>query len=87
MPEFLNLFFRQKEFHRYAEMNSWGSAKDNFSLTDLGTYSIPLPPIEMQRSIVNIFNCQQESKRIVEETRELMKNLCPALVQKAAYSA
>ena len=84
---YLHLFLREKEFDRYAIFNSWGSAREVFSYDELCNVLIPLPPIEMQRSIVNIFNCQQESKRIVEETRELMKNLCPALVQKAAHSA
>ena len=84
---YLHLFLREKEFDRYAIFNSWGSAREVFSYDELCNVLIPLPPIEMQRSIVNIFNCQQESKRIVQETRELMKNLCPALVQKAAHSA
>ena len=86
-PEYLYLLFNRTEFDRYSRFNSWGSARETFDWAEMCLVEIPLPPIELQRSIAEVFNCLQESKRIVEETRELMKNLCPALVQKAAHSA
>jgi len=86
-PEYLYLLFNRSEFDRYSRFNSWGSARETFDWAEMCYVKIPLPPIELQRSIAEVFNCLQESKRIVKETRELMKNLCPALVQKAAHSA
>ena len=86
-PEYLYLLFNRTEFDRYSRFNSWGSARETFDWAEMCYVKIPLPPIELQRSITEVFNCLQESKRIVQETRELMKNLCPALVQKAAHSA
>lgn len=86
-PEYLYLLFNRTEFDRYSRFNSWGSARETFDWAEMCHVEIPLPPIELQRSIAEVFNCLQESKRIVQETRELMKNLCPALVQKAAHSA
>ena len=86
-PEYLYLLFNRSEFDRYSRFNSWGSARETFDWAEMCYVKIPLPPIELQRSIAEVFNCLQESKRIVQETRELMKNLCPALVQKAAHSA
>ena len=86
-PEYLYLLFNRSEFDRYSRFNSWGSARETFDWAEMCHVKIPLPPIELQRSIAEVFNCLQESKRIVQETRELMKNLCPALVQKAAHSA
>ena len=47
---------------------------------------IPLPPIEIQKSIVNVYNCIEEAKKIALEAREKLKTLCPALVQRAANS-
>ena len=45
--------------------------------------SIPLPPIEVQQAIVDIYNCSEDAKNIANDAREKMKNLCPALVQRA----
>ena len=87
LSQFLMLWITNSETQRYCGYKAWGSTRDVFSFSELSNLQIPLPPIELQRSIAEVFNCLQESKRIVEETRELMKNLCPALVQKAAHSA
>lgn len=81
---FLHLIFISKEFDRYAIFNSWGSARETFDWNELCRVEIPLPPIEVQRSIVNLYNCLEEAKKIASEAREKMKTLCPALVQKAA---
>ena len=87
IPQYLYLIFCRNEWDRNACFRSWGSSTEVFSWSEFSKMDIPLPPIELQRSIAEVFNCLQESKRIVEETRELMENLCPALVQKAAHSA
>lgn len=87
LPEYLFLFFDHTEFDRYSRFNSWGSARETFDFSEMCRVEIPLPPIEFQHSIADVYNCLQESKRIVQESRELMKELCPALVQKAAHSA
>ena len=83
---FLYLFFKRKEFDRYAIFNSWGSAREVFSYEDLCYVKIPLPPKEVQQKIVDLYNCYEECKRIANEARAKINNLCPALVQKAAYS-
>ena len=83
---FLHLILRNKEFDRYAIFNSWGSARETFDWSELCRVKIPLPPIEVQLSIVNLYNCLEEAKKIASEAREKLKTLCPALVQKAANS-
>ena len=85
-PEYLYLLFKRSEFDRYARFNSWGSARETFDLSEMRRVEIPLPPIDIQRSIAAVARCLSEAKRIVADARELMKNLCPALVQKAAHS-
>ena len=67
-------------------MRLW-EQRETFDFSEMRRVEIPLPPIEFQHSIADVYNCLQESKRIVQESRELMKELCPALVQKAAHSA
>jgi len=44
---------------------------------------IPLPSLEVQQAIVNLYNCAEEAKKIANEAREKIKTLCPALVQRA----
>lgn len=83
---FLHLIFRSKEFDRYAIFNSWGSARETFDYSELCRTRIPLPPIEEQRSIADLYNCLEEAKKIASEARERLKTLCPALVQRAANS-
>ena len=86
-PYFLMMFFKRAEFDRYARWRSEGSAHEFFTFEMMKNVEIPFPPIEIQRAIAEIYVACDRSKRIVQETRELMKNLCPALVQKAAHSA
>lgn len=84
--DFLFLFLSRKEFDRYAIFNSWGSAREVFQWEDLKTVQIPVPPIEIQKAIVEVFSCSERAKQIASKARARMKNLCPALVQRAANS-
>lgn len=86
LPEYLNVLFKPAEFDRYVRFNSWGSARENFNFGDLCDVKIALPPIEVQQSVVNLYTCLEEAKKIASEAREQLKTLCPALVQKAANS-
>lgn len=86
LPGYLYLILSRSEFDRYSRFNSWGSARETFDWSELCRVRIPLPPIEEQRSIVNIYTCLEEAKKIASEAREKLKTLCPALVQRAANS-
>jgi len=81
--KFLRLWFSRSEVHRYCGFISQGTTRDVFSFEDLSNMKLPIPPIEVQQAIVNIYNCAEEAKKIATEARELMKTICPALVQKA----
>ena len=83
-PKFLYLWFCRPEFDRYARYNSWGSARETFNWEDMQRVKIPLPPIEVQRSIVALYNCAEEARAIAKEAREQLKILAPAMVQRAA---
>lgn len=86
LPEFLYLLLSRSEFDRYARFNSWGSARETFDWEELCRIKIALPPIEVQQSVVNLYYCLEEARKIATEAREQLKTLCPALVQKAANS-
>jgi type I restriction enzyme S subunit len=86
LPEYLYIIFNREDFDRYVRFNSWGSARETFTYTEICEVSMPLPPMEVQQAIVNIYNCAEEAMKIANEAREKMKTLCPALVQKAIHS-
>lgn len=81
LPEYLFIWLVQSDFGRYARYNSWGSAREMFSIEDLCRYKIPVPPIEIQRAIVEIYNCARTSKYISETTKKLNSDICPALMR------
>ena len=85
-PYFLMMWFKRPEFDRFARWRSEGSAHEFFTFEMMQKVRIPLPPIEIQKSIVNVYNCIEETKKIASEAREKLKTLCPALVQRAANS-
>ncbi len=82
-PSYLMMFFTRPEFDRYARFHSWGSARESFDWTELCNVEIPLPDIRSQKSIADIYSCYIERKRIAEELRERLKNICPILLKGA----
>lgn len=81
LPEYLFLWLNRKETERFAYYNSWGSARENFNFPDMCRVKIPLPPVEIQRAIVEIYNCARTSKYISETAKKLNSDICPALMR------
>lgn len=86
LPEYLFLLFNRPEFDRYTRFNSWGSARETFDWSEMKRVQIPLPPIDVQQAIVDVYHCMERAKQIATTAREKLKTLCPALVQRAAHS-
>lgn len=86
LPEYLFLLFIRPEFDRYTRFNSWGSARETFDWNEMCRVQIPLPPIDVQQAIVDVYHCMERAKQIATTAREKLKTLCPALVQRAAHS-
>lgn len=81
IADYLHMIFHRKETDRYARFHSWGSARETFAWEDMKRFSIPLPPLDVQRAIVNIYKCANEVKQIAEEADKLSRAVCPALIQ------
>ena len=81
LPEYLFMYFNRPEFDRYARFNSWGSAREVFTMDDMNDVAIPIPDISVQREIVNIHKCYIERQRIAEVLKEQLKNICPVLIR------
>lgn len=81
LPEFLMLYICRDEFDRYARFHSWGSARETFDWDEMCDVRIPIPAIEIQQDIVNIYEAYLTRKEINEKLKNQIKNLCPILIK------
>jgi type I restriction enzyme S subunit len=80
-PYFLWMWVSRPEFDRYARYMSKGSAHEFFEMDEMRRVKIPLPPLDVQRAIVNIYKCANEAKQIAAEADRLSREVCPILLQ------
>lgn len=81
LPEYLMLFFCRDEFDRYARFHSWGSARETFDWDEMCNVEIPVPDIEIQQDIVNIFKAYNTRKEIAAKLKAQIQNICPILIK------
>ena len=81
LPEYLALWLSREEFDRYARYHSWGSARENFSWEAMGEVQIPVPDIDVQQSIVDIYKAYNIRKEINEKLKSQLKDICPILIK------
>jgi len=81
LPQYLMLYFSRAEFNRYARFNSWGSARETFNFDDMCDVKIPIPDVSVQKSIADIFAAYNERKKINEQLKSQIKDICPILIK------
>lgn len=81
LPEYLFMLLSRPEFDRYARFNSWGSAREVFTMDDMNDVRIPIPDISIQREIVNIHKCYIERQRIADALKAQIRDICPVLIK------
>ena len=81
LPAYLSMLFERSEFNRYSRFNSWGSARETFDWEEMKNVLIPIPNIEIQRDIVNIFEAYNTRRDINEKLKEQIKDICPILIK------
>lgn len=81
LPEYLFLFYSRTEFDRYARFNSWGSARETFNWDDMCDVKIPIPDIAIQKSIAEMYTVYNKRKKINEQLKAQIKNICPILIK------
>ena len=75
------MFFNRTEFDRYARFHSWGSARETFTWNDLVEVEIPIPDIEIQKSIASVYSVYVKRKEINEQLKAQIKDICPILIR------
>ena len=81
LPEYLYLFLSRKEMDRYARFHSWGSARETFNWEDMCEVRLPIPDIEVQKSIVAIHHVLESRKKLNEDLKNMITPLCPVLMK------
>lgn len=86
LSEYLFLQFKRSEMDRYGWYLSDSSVRSNLDWERFTNIQVPLPPPEVQQSIVNLYHCIEEAKKITSEARAQLQTLCPALIQYAEHN-
>ena len=81
IPRYLNLWFKRKEFDRFARFNSWGSARETIGIDELKRAAIAIPTKDEQIAIVNIFNSLNRRKQYIDILKRQIYNICPILIK------
>ena len=75
------LFLTRGEFDRYARFHSWGSARETFDWDEMCNVDIPIPDIKVQEAIAEVFAVYNARKRINEQLKAQIKDICPILIK------
>lgn len=81
IPEYLMMWFKRTEFDRYARYMSKGSAHEFFEYEDMEDVQIPIPSVEIQRSIASIYKVYKDRKAIATQLKEQLNNICSVLIR------
>lgn len=81
LPEYLILWMSRSETQRYCGFNGWGSTRDVFPFSELAKLAFPIPSIDVQKSIVDIYKVYTLRKQINEKLKAQIKDICPILIR------
>ena len=81
LPEYLMLWMQRTETQRFCGYNGWGSTRDVFPFTELCKLKFPIPPIEVQKSIAELYKVYNQRKEINEKLKAQIKDICPILIK------
>lgn len=80
LPDYLYIYFNRSEFDRYAIVNSWGSATELFTFTEMCEIDIELPSIEIQQKYVAVYKAMIANQQSYERGLEDLKLVCDAYI-------
>ena len=81
LPRYLMMFFNRAEFDRYARFNSWGSARETFSWEDMCDIDFELPPLDVQRKYVAVYESLLANVRSYEDKLSDLRLACDACLE------
>lgn len=86
-PVWLYMYLRREEFGREIDFRLFGSARPEFSFSDICETIIPLPDIESQNKCVSIYNAMVANQQSYERGLEDLKLTFDALIDNIKHNA
>lgn len=81
LPEFIMMWFSRAESDRRGWFMSDSSVRSNLDLDRFYETEIPVPPVDEQRAIVDIYQVYTDRRSINNRLKERIKNMCPILIK------
>lgn len=81
LPEYLMMCFQHPESDRYGWFISDGSVRSSLDWERFCEIYVPLPNIEIQKSIVSIHHVLESRKKINESLKNMITPICPVLIK------
>ena len=80
LSDYLIMWLKRKEFIRYAAFYALG-VRQTFDWEDMCNVQIPIPDIKTQKAIAEVYSVYTKRKKINEQLKEQIKNICPILIK------
>lgn len=80
-PFYLYMLLQREIFAKKVLFNSFGSSTLVFGFHDLGKVEIPVPDIEIQKAIANIYKAYKERRSINEKLKTQIEDIFPILIK------
>ena len=87
LPEYLMLWLTRKEFFRSTLFYAIGSVRDSFDFSSMKEVKIPIPSIDVQKSIVQIYECYNNRRILNEKINKQISDICPILIRGSIMEA
>ena len=81
LAEYVMMWFSRKEVDRLGWFMSDASIRTNLDMERFYEIRIPVPALEVQKSIVEIYQVYNSRKEINEKLKTQIKDLCPILIK------
>jgi len=81
LEKYVMMWFLRKEIDRLGWFMSDGSIRTNLDIDRFYEIEIPVPDLNVQKSIVEIYNVYNERRDISEKLKAQIKDICPILIK------
>lgn len=81
LPEYLFLWLKRSETGRFLEFVNMDSVRNRVYFEDLECIKIPIPDLNVQKAIANIYKSYYDRKEINERLKQQIKDICPILIK------
>lgn len=80
-PLYLYIYIRRNEFYREVRFRNFGSQRPEFNFNDMSEIIMPLPPLNVQKKYVAIYNAMIANQQSYERGLDDLKLVCDAYIE------